>query len=345
MLKELQLTNFRKFTNLKLSFKSDSIAIVGGNASGKTTVLESIMHLSTGKGTFPSHAYVKNGEKFFRVKGTIVSSRQPPSEIIVFFDASKREKKVLINRKLAPRLAELIGLMPTINLNMNSLQWIWGPVEWRRKQIDLLLAQTDRTYLETLIKHYRLLEQRNKALKTTHDNALFITYGEMLYETSSIIRKYRLALIATLNELIGPLLERLIPDKAKSLELKYVPFDDGDWQSKIEKEKELGYTLWGAQRDQLIWEVGGTEANVFLSRGEGARLALATVIALWLWTARKRKHVTLLADDWEAFQDRKYLEKVPSFLLSVKPSNSSIFIASLNRLKESQWQQIMLDNQ
>jgi len=342
-LKGIHLTNFRKFSNLKISFNSDAVAIIGGNASGKTTILEAILHLSTGKGTLPANTYVKKGESFFRIKGIVSpATGGPQSEVLVFYDASKREKKILVNKKLISRLAQLIGLMPTISLNMHSFQWVWGPVEWRRKQIDLLLAQANRTYLEALIKHYRVLEQRNKALRTTKDRTLLLTYGQVLFETSEVIRKHRSELIESLNEISKQLLDRLMPDKKTALRLKYHFHNDDDWESKLDREMELGYTLWGAQRDQITWEVDGQDVASFLSRGEGSRLSLATVVAMWIWLSKHRGKVTFLVDDWEAFQDRKYLDAVPSFLLEAKPQNSAIFLASLNKLSGSRWQQVVL---
>ncbi len=342
-LREIQLSNFKKFSNLKISFNSNAVAIVGGNATGKTTILEAILHLSTGKGSQPAGTYVKKGEGFFRVKGVIIpATGGPPSEVVVFYDASKREKKILVNKKLISRLANLIGLMPTISLNMHSFQWVWGPVEWRRKQVDLLLAQANKTYLETLIKHYRVLEQRNKALRTTKDKTLLITYGQLLFETSSLIRRYRNKLINDINEMSSQLLDYLLPHKKHLLNLKYHHHSDEDWENKLDREMELGYTLWGAQRDQITWEADGQDAASFLSRGEGSRLSLTTVIALWLWLSQHKKEVTFLVDDWEAFQDKKYLNAVPSFLLEVKPHNSSIFLTSWNILKGSHWQQVVL---
>ncbi len=342
-LRELILTNFRKFTSLKVSIGSDAVAIVGGNASGKTTILEAILHLSTGKGTQPARSYVQQDKSFFRVKGVIEPAiGGPSSEVIVFYDSSKKEKKILVNKKLLSGLAKLIGLMPSISLNMHSFQWVWGPTEWRRKQIDLLLAQVNRTYLETLIKHYKVLEQRNKALKTTKDKTLLLTYGQILFETSTLIRKYRANLIEVLNKTCASLLDRLVPEKKQILMLKYHYHNDEDWESKLDREMEIGYTLWGAQRDQVTWEADGVDTASFLSRGEGSRLSLATVIALWLWLSKQKQGVAFLVDDWEAFQDRNYLDLVPSFILDLKPKNSTIFLASLNKLKDNRWQQVFL---
>ncbi len=342
-LRELILTNFRKFTNIKVSVNSDAVAIIGGNASGKTTILEAILHLSTGKGTQPARSYVQKGKSFFRIKGVIDSTiGSPSSEVVVFYDSSSKEKKVIVNKKLLPKLGKLMGLMPTISLNMHSFQWVWGPTEWRRKQIDLLLAQVSRTYLETLIKHHRILEQRNKALKTTKDKNLLLTYGQILFETSTLIRKHRSELIEAINKTCEPLLDRLLPDKMQLLTLKYHFHNDEDWASKLDKEMEIGYTLWGAQRDQVIWEADGVDTASFLSRGEGSRLSLATVIALWLWLSKHKTGVAFLVDDWEAFQDRNYLDVVPDFILNIKPKNSTIFLASLNKLKDDRWQQVFL---
>ena len=51
MIKNITLTNFRKFDKLSLNTNKNLVILVGSNACGKTTVLESIYLAST----FKSH--------------------------------------------------------------------------------------------------------------------------------------------------------------------------------------------------------------------------------------------------------------------------------------------------
>ncbi|EGT3627753.1 DUF2813 domain-containing protein, partial [Morganella morganii] len=44
-LKELQLTNFRKFESLKVNFKKGLNVLVGENDSGKTAIIDAIRYI------------------------------------------------------------------------------------------------------------------------------------------------------------------------------------------------------------------------------------------------------------------------------------------------------------
>ena len=66
-LKELSLTNYKNFENIKFNFNTKIVCFIGLNGVGKTNILDSIYHLSYTKSYFnpiPSQN-IRHNEDFF----------------------------------------------------------------------------------------------------------------------------------------------------------------------------------------------------------------------------------------------------------------------------------------
>ncbi len=344
MLTWLRLRHFRRFEFAQWTFQHQYVAFVGPNASGKSTLLEAIHFVATGRGWQPAIYSVRMGAEAFHLTGRWQRAGHVPEEVMVYYHGPSRSKKILVNKQALRQVSHLLGRFPVLSLRMESLQWVWGKNEWRRKQLDWLLGQLSRDYLETLIRHHHLLQQRNQALRKGAKRDLLLLYGEQLSQTSHFLRQRRHAFLDRLRSHIRPLLRQLLPDKSKDLVLTYdVRHQDEAWQELLEQDLRLGYTTWGAQRDALAWQWKDQPVQVALSRGEGARLALATVLAFWQLMAQEKGPTTLLVDDWEAFQDQRFLRSLPELIQHHAPAESPVYLASL-RPPSGQWQIIHLKN-
>ena len=69
----LLLRNFRNFVDCEIEFPNKGNLIIGGNAQGKTSLLEAIYFLSTAKShhTYPDDELIRHNEKWFYLKGMI----------------------------------------------------------------------------------------------------------------------------------------------------------------------------------------------------------------------------------------------------------------------------------
>lgn len=102
-LKQLQVTNFRLFENLKIDFNDDINVIIGNNGAGKTTILDAIAlgfgfmatHFPHIKGIGFSHKDIRIKEPFTRIK--IASTQNLIWDRIEKRDKSKTTAKYIPN--------------------------------------------------------------------------------------------------------------------------------------------------------------------------------------------------------------------------------------------------------
>ena len=71
----LLLRNFRNYVDCEIEFPNKGNLIIGGNAQGKTSLLEAIYFLSTAKShrTYPDDELIRHNEKWFYLKGMIAA--------------------------------------------------------------------------------------------------------------------------------------------------------------------------------------------------------------------------------------------------------------------------------
>ena len=71
----LLLRNFRNYVNCEIEFPNRGNLIIGGNAEGKTSLLEAIYFLSTAKShrTYPDDELIRHNQSWFYLKGMIAA--------------------------------------------------------------------------------------------------------------------------------------------------------------------------------------------------------------------------------------------------------------------------------
>ena len=80
----------------------------------------------------------------------------------------RKEIRVSRVRKTA---AELVGIVNAVLFTADDLQLVFGPPSGRRRYLNILISQSDPTYLKTLQRFQRVVQQRNKLLRMLRDGA------------------------------------------------------------------------------------------------------------------------------------------------------------------------------
>ncbi|MEW6286857.1 MAG: DNA replication/repair protein RecF [Chloroflexota bacterium] len=178
-LKHLSLTNFRKFTRLDLDLPQGVILLTGGNAQGKTTLLEAIYFLAAFT-SFQTHAdrQIVNLEE--AKKGSLTVTR-----LVAEFQREKRRHRLEVRLILEPvgvlngqRLrkeilldgvkkpaGDVLGQFNAVIFVPQMSQIIEGAPEERRRYLNLALAQSVPAYARVLGEYNQALTQRNALLK------------------------------------------------------------------------------------------------------------------------------------------------------------------------------------
>lgn len=288
----LVLHQFRCHKEIVLTFEPRINRIVGDNAAGKTTILEAIHLLMTGGSFRPSQLadMVKSGSEAFRIESYFVK-HGVEQRLVLLFDGKTRH--ILYNNTQIPSASHLLGLIQGVTIHPDDVQLIKGAPQVRRQFLDLQLALADPLYVHHLQRYYRGMRQRNSLLKLKQTATLSTWEQEMAHSAAYLLLK-RSNAVSQLQERAAKFYSSISSESA-FLQLKYkaaVPFSGGvqeevalhlqqQYMRTRRRELELGITLNGPHKDDILVNLGGQEAKTFASEGQKRTCALALKLAEW----------------------------------------------------------------
>ena len=194
-LSHLSLTNFRSFSHLELDLPPDVVVFFGGNAQGKTSLLEAIYLLAIARSfrAERDHEMVNwhtaSEEGNVLVAGTIekqderlgvhigyqcvpaIEASPPkghPPEGVEQSRSFGVRRQIRVGR-IKRTAAELVGLVNAVIFTADDLELVQGPPALRRRYLDILMSQVDPIYLKSLQRYQRVLHQRNRLIRMMQD--------------------------------------------------------------------------------------------------------------------------------------------------------------------------------
>ncbi|MCD2258741.1 DNA replication/repair protein RecF [Psychroserpens luteolus] len=288
ILNTLSLVNYKNFESQDFEFDTKINCFVGANGVGKTNALDAIYHLSFGKSYFNPVATqnIKHDEDFFVIDG-IFSKNDKTEKIVV---SLKRGQKKMIKRngKAYEKFSDHIGFIPLVIISPADRDLIIEGSDTRRKFIDSVISQSDKSYLNNLINYNKVLSQRNALLKyfalnNTFNAQTLEVYNEQLSIYGSEIFKTRDAFLKTFIPIFKARYEA-ISNKNEAVNLKYKSdLFDGDLQTllanNINKDKALQYTSVGIHKDDLNFQIDTYPIKKFGSQGQQKSFLIALKMA------------------------------------------------------------------
>ncbi len=305
-LKKLSLINYKNFDSQNLEFDSKINCFVGQNGIGKTNILDAIYHLSFGKSYFNPIATqnIKHGEDFYVIEGNF--EKNDREEKIVCSLKKGMKKIIKKNGKAYEKFADHIGFLPLVIISPSDRDLITEGSDTRRKFMDGVISQSDKEYLQTLIKYNKILVQRNSLLKyfaanQTFDKTTLSVYNEQLHGFGTQIFNKRVAFLNTFvpifkeqyqiisggNEEVSLVYEsKLLNDSLLSL------FD-----SYLDKDRALQYTSVGIHKDDLNFDLGEHAIKKFGSQGQQKSFLIALKLAQFHFIKEQSKTTPILLLD------------------------------------------------
>jgi DNA replication and repair protein RecF len=293
-IQRIHLTNFRNFVDADVQFGRRRNIILGGNAQGKTNLLEAVHMLGVGR----SHRdrkdpnLVRFGESFYRIEGDF---EHIGVKTTVEISYGEDRKRIRLNGKDA-RPADLIGVVGVVISSPDDIDLVKGSPGFRRTFLDMALSQVSREYLKSLQKYLRALAQRNRLLKAAQDIGLDSTqvaaWDRSLIDAGAHVVEMRLAYLADIRGGVEKNFG-LISGRATEIGLIYeakgytaerlqeAP-ESGDAAARAsiaeglrraltrhrELERARGYTLFGPHVDDFRFLSDGRDIRQFGSEGE-----------------------------------------------------------------------------
>ncbi|PZD78292.1 DNA replication/repair protein RecF [Mesonia sp. K7] len=307
VLKNLHLINYKNFQNTEFQFNKNINCFVGLNGVGKTNVLDSIYHLANGKSYFNpiTSQNIHHKADFFLIDGEFDITERSEK---VTVSAKKGQKKILKrNNKAYEKFSEHIGLIPVVIISPSDRDLIVEGSDVRRKFIDSIIAQNDKTFLETLIKYNKILGQRNSLLKyfasnQTFDSTTLEVYNEQLQPYSDMIYQKRKAFLEEFIPFFQQKYEAISNGKEKvSITYKSQLHEDSFLdllEENLKKDLQYTYTTCGIHKDDLRFKINGYPVKKYGSQGQQKTFLIALKLAQYDFIkAQKGLNPILLLDD------------------------------------------------
>jgi DNA replication and repair protein RecF len=305
-LQKISLINFKNLESQSFDFQQKINCFVGNNGVGKTNVLDAIYYLSFAKSYFNSVAVqnIKHGEAFFMVEGDYVLNDR--NEKIVC-SLKRGQKKVLKrNGKSYEKFSEHIGQIPLVIISPADRDLVTEGSDTRRKFIDGVISQQDKTYLQNLIAYNKVISQRNALLKYFAANRTFDALNLSVYDDQLALYGAEIYTIrkAFLEEFI-PIFNKkyqVISGGKEVVNLKYKSqlndFSIPDLlKQSLEKDKILQYTTAGIHKDDLSFEIEAYPIKKFGSQGQQKSFLIALKFAQFEFIKQQSNVVPILLLD------------------------------------------------
>lgn len=331
----LKVTNFRNFERAEFTFDKDKTAICGDNARGKSNLLEAIYFLAIGKSGrgAKDREVLRWGSTYFAVDANIEREDQS-FPIRIAYDSRMGSKKAFLEDHPLPRLSGLIGAFNAVLFSPEDVDLVLRDPPQRRRLLDILVSQSNASYLSDLDTYRRVLSQRNRLLKDGRariaaDSALLVPWDRQLAEIGARIIRHRMD---ALDEMEPRIREnyRQIARSAEDLRTVYRSLVDPAERDRAQEvlaealhgrhreEMDLGFTLSGPHRDNLVFMLERRAAHQVASKGQmkSALLAWKLAEASFLEARTGRRPVLLLDDIFSELDPKRsasLLEMIPSF--------------------------------
>jgi DNA replication and repair protein RecF len=315
LLRRLHLLNFKNYAELQVEFSPAINGITGQNGSGKTNLLDAIYYLSTTKSAFHSNDQftTRFGEPFFMAEGEFVHPEEEPLRVQLSVQEGKG-KVLKVNRQEYERMSTHIGRFPCVLVTPNDTDLIREGSEGRRKFFDGVIAQADHEYLDQLLRHNRLLQQRNGLLKqfaerNYFDRSMVEVYDAQLLPILSFLAQKRQGYLqAFLPVFLSHY--QFISGGNEEVLLRYEsevndPGFAGQFRDNLPRDLAAQYTTKGIHKDDYGFEINGRSVKKFGSQGQQKSFVIALKLAQFDFVAQWKgtKPLLLLDDIFDKLDD------------------------------------------
>ena len=345
ILRRLSILNYKNIREASLELSPKINCFIGHNGVGKTNVLDAVYYLSfcrSASNPIDSQV-IRHEEPFCVIEGEYESDSQHPigdSQQLLISCGMKRgvKKHFKRNKKEYKRLSEHIGLIPLVVVSPSDTMLIEGSSEERRRLMDMVISQYDRSYIEALSRYNNAHQQRNTLLKQEDpapDPMLLQIWEEQMAESGEVIYQKRNAFVQELIPLFQQFYNQISSGR-ETVGLNYTSHcQRGPLLEVIQRDRHkdlaVGFSLHGVHRDDLEFTLDGHLMKREGSQGQNKTYAIALKLAQFDFLKRTASQTTplLLLDDIFDKLDAERVEQIVRLVSG--DAFGQIFITDTNR--------------
>lgn len=308
-LASLDLVDFRSFRSAHLTPDPEGTTVlIAPNGTGKTSVLEAVGYLGTGRSFRGAtrEVMIRTGADDAYVRATVTHEEAAP--VLIEAQLSRHGRsRIHVNKHHARTRRDLADAVAVTTFSPEDVGIVQGAPAGRRDLLDDALALLEPTAGALLEDVARVLRQRGALLRQLHgrlDAATVATldvWDERLGELGDELAQRRAHLVESLGPLVATRYHTLALDDAR-FDATYVPTWEGSLHKALvaarDDDVRRGVSTVGPHRDDVELRLEGRDARTQASQGEQRSLALALRLAVHerVTDARRRPPLLLLDD-------------------------------------------------
>ena len=352
----MSLTNYRNLVSLELDLPRGVLVFFGPNAQGKTTLLEAAYTMAIARSfraenerEVVNFGAASRGE--MALVGGALESDGSQLQVYVGYQPALSagqdnganystprptwsvRKQIRVSR-VRRTATELVGMVHAVLFGADDIELVLGPPSVRRRFLDILLSQTNSSYVRSLQRYQKVVRQRNRLLKAVGegraDHSELEFWTDQLVVDGAAITWSRHQALARL----GPLAvekHRQLSGTDGDLELRYRPSVpvtgvEAELETRFReelasvqaRERATATTVVGPHRDDFDLLIEGVDMGTFASRGQARTLALTLKLAeaAYLADTRAEGPMVLLDDvlsEMDSLRRRRVLEQTAQY--------------------------------
>lgn len=283
----LELSHYRNYESLSITFHPGITILYGDNAQGKTNILEAV-YLS---GTTKSHRGSKDKDMIqFGQEEAHIRLNLTKNDVGHRIDMHLRKNKskgVAVDGVSIRKSGELFGIAHMIFFSPEDLSIIKNAPSERRRFMNLELCQINKIYYYNYVNYNKTLNQRNTLLKQiAFDPRLEDTlelWDMQLMQYGKCIIEEREAFLKKLNEIVRTIHDHLTGGR-EEIEISYeknVSIEQYEAMMRSKRTMDLKYqsTQVGPHRDDICFMINGIDVRKYGSQGQQRTAALSLKLA------------------------------------------------------------------
>ena len=266
-LNQLHIFNYRNIAEADLNLSPKLNGFIGLNGQGKTNLLDAVYLLSFTKSQLTSidSQNIRHGSDMALVQGIYhipqTNDTETSEEQTVSCGLKRGVKKQFRwGQKDYKRMLDHIGRIPLVIISPQDTALTQDGSDERRRFLDHVIAQYDRSYLEQLTRYNLLLKQRNALLKQLAeqhepDFQMLEVYEQQMIAPAQIIFHKRQEFVQSFIPIFQDIYST-ISGNAEHVSLRYVSqlsdrqLDDA-FQRTRQRDILLGWTSQGIHKDDM----------------------------------------------------------------------------------------------
>jgi len=319
----LELQNFRVYERTKLEPNPHLNLISGANASGKTTLLEAIYLLGTGRSfrTTQTDQLRRNGSSDLRVIGKL--HNEDGETVRLGLTHGTDGRRMSVNGLEQKQVSNLALHLPLQVISPDTHYDFQQNAKHRRGVLDWGLFHVEPDFSRLWTRYQRILHQRNAALKDRNQVKARYAWDDELVETGEKLHAARAGLAAQLLPHFQSCCQQLLGENHHvNLVLESGWDGEAGFAASLRQDRERdgarGFTHSGPQRADLQIALNAQASRVGASHGQCKMLVIALRLAQIRYLLESRnRNCCLLIDDLAAELDSEHRARLTGFLASL----------------------------